>query len=79
MIPMLSSDKNAKKNKNLSLLVQGYKTDFATFVFESEQFTDLLMELSADFIDENIPVLDDEEYKLEAAMLLMESIKLGNF
>ena len=79
MIPMLSTDKNAKKNRNLSLLVQGYKTEFATFVFESEGFTDLLMELSADFIDENMPVVEDEEFKLEAAMLLMESIKLGNF
>jgi hypothetical protein len=47
-------------------------------VFDSEKFSELLMELSTEFVDENIPVVD-EELRLEMALLLMESVKLGNF
>ena len=65
-------------NKALHLLRDGFKTDFATKVFESEKFSELLMELSAEFVNENIPIVD-EDLELEMALLLMESIKLGNF
>ena len=39
------------KNKPLQLLRDGYKNQFAEFVFESEAYTDLLMELSYDFVN----------------------------
>lgn len=66
------------QNKALHLLRDGFKTQFATHVFDSEKFSELLMELSAEFVEENIPVVD-EELQLEMALLLMESVKLGNF
>lgn len=66
------------QNKALHLLRDGFKEQFAISVFDSEKFSDLLMELSTDFVDENIPIVDDE-LKLEMALLLMESVKLGNF
>ena len=67
-----------QQQKALHLLRDGFKTDFATKVFESEKFSELLMELSAEFVNENIPIVD-EDLELEMALLLMESIKLGNF
>ena len=66
------------QSKALHLLRDGFKQDFATKVFESEKFSELLMELSSEFVNENIPIVD-EELELEMALLLMESIKLGNF
>ena len=67
-----------QQTKALHLLRDGFKQEFAIKVFESEGFTDLLMELSSDFVEDNIPIVD-EDLKLEMAMLLMESIQLGNY
>ena len=66
------------QNKALHLLRDGFKTQFATHVFDSEKFFDLVMDLSVDFVDENIPIVDDE-LRHDMALLLCESIKLGNY
>lgn len=66
------------QTKALHLLRDGFKQEFALKVFESEKFSELMMELSSDFVEENIPI-EDEELKLEMALLLCESVKLGNF
>ena len=65
-------------NKPLHLLRDGFKQDFAMYVFESEEFAEILMDLSSKFVDENIPIVD-EETQMEMAFLMMESIKLGNY
>ena len=66
------------QTKALDLLKEGYKTEFATKVFEDERFFELLMDMSVDFVDENIPIVDDE-VRHDLALQLCESIKLGNF
>ena len=66
------------QNKALHLLRDGFKTQFATHVFDSEKFFELVMELSSEFVDENIPIVD-EELRLDMALLLAETIKLGNY
>jgi len=65
-------------NKPLHLLRDGFKQDFATYVFECEEFSALLMDKSLDFIEENIPIVDDD-VRHDLAFLMMESIKLGNY
>ena len=68
------------KTKPLNLLRDGYKQQFAEFVFESAQFADLLMECANVFVDEQLEdVIQDEDVRLDLAMLLMESVKLGNY
>ena len=66
------------QNKALHLLRDGFKEQFAISVFDSEKFSELLMELSTEFVDENIPIVDDE-LRHDMALLLCESIKLGNY
>ena len=66
------------QNKALHLLRDGFKEQFAISVFDSEKFFDLVMDLSVDFVDENIPIVDDE-LRHDMALLLCESIKLGNY
>jgi hypothetical protein len=63
---------------SLRLLAEGFKKDFANHVYENEKFTDLLMELSADYVIENIPIID-EENQYELALMLLESIRLVTF
>ena len=65
-------------NKALQLLRDGYKQDFAEYIFESEDWVDLCMKLSVDFIDAKVSI-DDEEDRLNLAMMLMDSLRLGNY
>ena len=67
------------KTKPLQLLRDGYKQQFAEYVFESEAFADLLMDTASVFVDEHLDVIQDEMTRTELAMLLMESIRLGNY
>ena len=61
--------------KSLKLLSNGFKNEFATFVHVDERTAELLMELSSEFVNENIPVVD-ENNRIELAMMLMESLDI---
>lgn len=62
--------------KPLQLLRDGYKNEFAEYVFESEEYIDLLMKLSHDFVQEQLDVIQDEDNKLQLAMMLMDSLTI---
>jgi hypothetical protein len=59
--------------KSLQLLRDGFKSDLATYVYADERMTELLMELSMEFVDANIPVVEDD-VRIELAMMMMESL-----
>ena len=59
--------------KSLRLLRDGFKSEFATSVFSDERMTELLHELASEFVDANIPVVD-EDNRMELAMMLLESL-----
>jgi len=68
----------SQKTKSLNLLRDGFKQEFALKVFEDDRFFDLLQDISIDFVDDNIPIVDDN-VRHDLAFLLCESIKLGNY
>jgi hypothetical protein len=59
--------------KSLQLLRDGFKSEFATFAYADERMTELLMELSMEFVDANIPVVEDD-VRIELSMMMMESL-----
>ena len=61
--------------RSLRLLRDGFKSDFATFAYADERMTTLLAELASEFVDANIPVVD-EDNQVELAMLLIESLDI---
>jgi hypothetical protein len=61
--------------KSLKLLRDGFKNDFATFAYENERMTELLQELASEFVDANVPVVDDHN-QMELALMLMETLDL---
>ena len=61
--------------RSLHLLRDGFKSDFATYAYSDERMTELLHELSAEFVESNIPVVD-EDNQLELSMMLMESVDI---
>jgi hypothetical protein len=61
--------------KSLKLLRDGFKNEFATFSYENERMTLLLHELAQEFVDANIPVVD-EDNQVELALMLIESLEI---
>ena len=64
--------------KSLKLLRDGFKSEFATFAFADERMTDLLQQLSAEFVESNVPVVD-EDNQLELALMLMETVNITTY
>jgi len=61
--------------KSLKLLRDGFKSEFATSVLSDERTTELFAELASEFVDSNIPVID-EDNRMELAMMLLESLNI---
>jgi hypothetical protein len=65
--------KDLTVTRSLRLLRDGFKSDFATAVFSDERTTELFAQLASEFVQTNIPVIDDEN-QMELAMMLLESL-----
>ena len=65
--------KDLTVTRSLRLLRDGFKSDFATAVFADERTTELFAQLASEFVDANIPVVD-EDNQMELAMMLLESL-----
>ena len=59
--------------KSLRLLRDGFKSEFATSVFADERTIELFGQLASEFVDANIPVVD-EDNRMDLAMMLLESL-----
>lgn len=62
-------------NKSLQLLRSGFMHEFASFAYEDERMTELLHELASEFVEANIPIVD-EDLQVELAMMLMETLNI---
>jgi hypothetical protein len=72
---MTDYQKDLTVTRSLRLLRDGFKSDFATFAYEDERMTALLHDLASEFVDNNIPVID-EDNQVELAMMLLESLDI---
>lgn len=71
----MDTTKQLTVTKSLKLLRDGFKDEFADFVYADQRMTDLLQELSSEFVDANIPLVD-EDNQVELAMMLMETLNI---
>jgi len=67
--------KDLTVTRSLRLLRDGFKSDFATFAYADERMTALLHDLASEFVDNNIPVID-EDNQVELSMMLLETVDL---
>ena len=71
MSPADEGIKAAKHDEAIRRLAEGYKEEFSEFVAADERFHDILMELSEEFISQNIPIVnEDDKYDLAMEMIL---------
>ena len=66
------------QHKALQLLAQGFKNDLAKSIYEDEKFTESMMELSFKFVEDNVPLVE-EETQYELALMLMETLNLSTY
>ncbi len=67
--------KDLTVTKSLKLLSNGFKNEFATFAYADQRMTELLHQLAQEFVDANIPVVD-EENQVELALMLIETLDI---
>ena len=67
--------KDLTVTKSLRLLCNGFKHEFATSVLADERTTELISQIASEFVQANIPVIDDE-HQIELALMLLESVDL---
>lgn len=67
--------KNLTVTRSLRLLRDGFKSDFATFAYADERMTVLLQQLASEFVDANIPIVD-EDIEVDLALMLFESVDI---
>ena len=61
--------------KSLRLLRDGFKNEFASFVYENERTISVLGELASEFVDTNIPLIDEDD-RMDLAMMLLETLNI---
>ena len=66
------------QHKALQLLTQGFKNDLAQSIYEDEKFTLLVMELSIKFVEDNVPIVE-ENIQRELALMLMETLNISTY
>ena len=67
--------KDLTVTRSLRLLRDGFKSDFATFAYADERMTVLLQQLASEFVDANIPIVE-EDVEIDLAMMLMETVDI---
>jgi len=67
--------KDLTVTRSLRLLRDGFKSDFVAFAYADERMTELIAQLASEFVESNIPVVD-EDNQMELAMMLLESLDI---
>jgi len=65
-------------NKSLQLLRDGFLPELTEKILFDERFTYLLMEISSEFVEENVPIID-EDLRNDLALMMMESISIRSY
>ena len=64
--------------KSLQLLRDGFMVQLMEKIYSDERFTEVVMDLTSEFVEENIPIID-EDNKMDLALMMMESISIRSY
>ena len=67
-----------RTTKSLQLLRDGFMIELTEKIYSDERFTELMMNLTEEFVEENIPIVD-EDLKYDLCLMMMESISLRSY
>ena len=66
------------KHKSLQLLTQGFKDDLAQTIYESEKFTELMHDMCLQFVEDNIPLVSEDD-RYDLALMMMETLNITTY
>ena len=72
------TDMDTKMNNRdhaIALLAKGYSEEFADYLRENDRVADLVQELASEFVEKNIPIVD-EDASTDVAMELVMSVTM---
>ncbi len=69
---------NTQIHKSLQLLRDGFMIELTEKIYSDERFTELMMKLTEEFVEKNIPIVD-EDLKLDLSLMMMESISIRSY
>ena len=69
---------NTQIHKSLQLLRDGFMIELTEKIYSDERFTNLMMAITQEFVEENIPLID-EDHQIDLALMMMESISLRSY
>ena len=75
---MKPMDYQATLTHNLKVMAEAYKKDFAKALYEDERFTDLVMEKAAEFVETQMPLVD-EDHQFDLALMVMETVSVSSY
>ena len=62
-----------RRDEAIRLLAQGYSTEFAETVAADERFHELLSDMATEFVEKNIPIVD-EDASYDVSLELMMNV-----
>ena len=74
----MDSIKEQQITRSLKLLRDGFKNELKDFIHSDPRFTELMMNLTEEFVEQNIPLVEDE-HQHDMALMLMETIAVQAF
>ncbi len=72
---MTSTDAKLMVSRYVNLLAGSCAEDFAEYVSDDERYAELIHELAAEFMDERLPIID-EDAKFDVACALIDRVAL---
>lgn len=58
-------------DKSISLLAQGFSDEFAKYIIDSDEYTEVLQMLARKFVEANIPLVKDDDVIELATQLIL--------
>ena len=64
--------------KSLQLLRDGFMSELTEKIYSDERFTNLMMDICSEFVEENIPLVN-EDHQVDLALMMMEQVKVSSY
>lgn len=65
-------------HKSLQLLRDGFMSELTEKIYSDERFTNLMMAICSEFVEENIPLVN-EDHQVDLALMMMEQVKVSSY
>lgn len=70
-----NTSRDQQVTRSLKLLREGFKGELEEFIYSDPRFTELMMDLTSEFVEQNIPLVE-EDHQTDMALMFMENLTI---